>query len=158
MLLVDQRCECGLGRDDPLSGIFHAAGILRHGDDFKIFVFELLIKCLPAWQVKAAPSPGGPGYEKNFLAAKIRERMHLASHVRQRKIRGLQRGEGLALPLDQFDVSLAPGEPAALLYTRGDAQEASWWSLREIRPGAGYVAAVAMQGYGWHLACWQWQE
>jgi phosphopantetheine--protein transferase-like protein len=37
-------------------------------------------------------------------------------------------GEGLSLPLDQFDVSLAPGEPAALLATRSDPREALRWS------------------------------
>ena len=49
------------------------------------------------------------------------------------------RGKGLTLPLDQFDVSLAPGEPAALLHTNGDPQEASGWSLQELAPGPSYV-------------------
>lgn len=66
------------------------------------------------------------------------------------------RGEGLAFPLNQFDVSLAPGEPAALLSTKGDPQEASRWSLHELDPGPGYVAALAVEGYGWRLKCWQW--
>lgn len=44
------------------------------------------------------------------------------------------RGEGLSLPLDEFDVSLAPGEPAALLGTQRDPAEASRWSLQEITP------------------------
>jgi 4'-phosphopantetheinyl transferase len=35
------------------------------------------------------------------------------------------RGEGLSLPLDQFDVSLIPGEPAALLSTQRDPYEVS---------------------------------
>ena len=68
------------------------------------------------------------------------------------------RGEGLSLPLDQFDVSLVPGEPAVLLSTRGDPQEASPWSLRELMPGPGYVAALAVEGHGWRLACWQWPD
>jgi 4'-phosphopantetheinyl transferase len=67
-------------------------------------------------------------------------------------------GEGLSLPLDQFDVSLAPGEPAALLATRGDPGEAMRWSLQALTPGPGYVAAVAVEGQGWHLTCWQWRE
>lgn len=66
------------------------------------------------------------------------------------------RGEGLSLPLDQFDVSLAPGGPAALLNTRGDPQEANRWSLRELKPGPGYVAALAVEGQGWQLRFWQW--
>ena len=68
------------------------------------------------------------------------------------------RGGGLSFPLDQFDVSLAPGEPTTLLNTRGDPQEATRWSLRTLTPGPGYVAALAVEGHGWRLACWQWPE
>ena len=66
------------------------------------------------------------------------------------------RGEGLSIPLDQFDVSLIPGEPAALLSTRPDADEALRWSLQELTLASGYVAAVAVEGHGWSLSCWQW--
>ncbi|HVF42741.1 MAG TPA: 4'-phosphopantetheinyl transferase superfamily protein [Pyrinomonadaceae bacterium] len=65
------------------------------------------------------------------------------------------RGEGLSHPLDQFDVALAPGEPAALLHTAADGREAARWSLRELSPGAGYAAAVAVEGRGLRLSCWQ---
>jgi len=68
------------------------------------------------------------------------------------------RGEGLSLPLDQFDVSLAPGETAALLSTNGDPQEASRWRIQELAPGAGYVSALAVKGHHWQLKCWQWPE
>ena len=67
------------------------------------------------------------------------------------------RGEGLSLPLDQFDVSLIPGKPAALLRAEGDPHEASRWSLYDVAPIPGYVAALAVEGRGWRLACWQWQ-
>jgi 4'-phosphopantetheinyl transferase len=68
------------------------------------------------------------------------------------------RGEGLSQPLDQFDVSLVPGEPAMLLSIRGDPQEAFHWSLRELAPGSGYVAALAAEGNDWRLVCWQFPE
>jgi 4'-phosphopantetheinyl transferase len=68
------------------------------------------------------------------------------------------RGEGLSLPLDQFDVSLVPGGPAVLLGTRGDPQKSSGWSLRELMPDPGYVAALAVEGHDWHLTCWQFPE
>jgi 4'-phosphopantetheinyl transferase len=67
-------------------------------------------------------------------------------------------GEGLSLPLDQFDVSLAPGEPAALVATRGDPGEALRWSLQAITPDPDYAAAVAVEGRGWHLTHWQWRQ
>jgi 4'-phosphopantetheinyl transferase len=68
------------------------------------------------------------------------------------------RGEGLSLPLDQFDVSLAPGSPAKLLDVRGDPLEAAHWSLYELCPGLGYAAAFAVEGHGCRLACWEWRE
>jgi 4'-phosphopantetheinyl transferase len=68
------------------------------------------------------------------------------------------RGEGLSLPLDQIDVLLAPGEPAAILGTRPDPSEAFRWSLQELATAPGYVAALAVEGQGWRLACWQWPD
>ena len=68
------------------------------------------------------------------------------------------KGEGLSLPLDQFEVSLVPGEPAALLSTNGNPQEAFRWSLQELVPGSGFVAALAVEGHDWRVKCWQWPE
>jgi 4'-phosphopantetheinyl transferase len=65
-------------------------------------------------------------------------------------------GEGLSLPLDRFAVSLAPGEPAEILTIDGERETAALWSLQEIRPGTGYVAALAVKGHNWRLKCWQW--
>jgi 4'-phosphopantetheinyl transferase len=66
------------------------------------------------------------------------------------------RGEGLSMPLDQFDVSLIPGEPATLLSTQPDTDEALRWSLRNLTPASGYAAALAAAGRDWTLSCWQW--
>ena len=63
-------------------------------------------------------------------------------------------GDGLSLPLSQFDVSLASGEGNVLLATRPDASEAERWLLREIPASAGFVAAVCVQGQGWKLGEW----
>lgn len=64
------------------------------------------------------------------------------------------KGDGLTLPLDQFEVSLAPGEPAALLRTAWDPQEAACWALQDLAPAPGYRAAVAVAGHDWRLTCW----
>lgn len=68
------------------------------------------------------------------------------------------RGEGLSHPLDQFAVSCAPGEPAAILSTENDPLEISRWWLHELRPGSGYVAALALQGGPRQVSLWQWTE
>jgi len=65
-------------------------------------------------------------------------------------------GEGLYHPLDRFAVSLAPGEPARLLHIDGDEGKASGWSLCALKPGPGYVAALAVEGDSWNLVCWRW--
>jgi 4'-phosphopantetheinyl transferase len=54
------------------------------------------------------------------------------------------RGDGLALPLDQFEVSLIPGEPAALLSIAWDPAEVACWQLASLCPAPGYIAAVAI--------------
>lgn len=66
------------------------------------------------------------------------------------------RGEGFSLPLDRFDVSLIPGEPAVLLRTRPDSDEALRWSLHELFPATDYAAAFAVEGGSCSLSCWQW--
>jgi len=66
------------------------------------------------------------------------------------------RGEGLSPPLDQFDVSLIPGEPAALLSTHPDSSEALRWLLEELPLASGYVAALALEGCRGSLSCRQW--
>jgi 4'-phosphopantetheinyl transferase len=68
------------------------------------------------------------------------------------------RGEGLALGLDQFAVSVAPGEPAVLLRAAFDPDEASRWTILALSPAPGYTAALAVEGHGWRLTCRQWPE
>ena len=54
-------------------------------------------------------------------------------------------GEGLSHPLDQFDVTLTPQDPAALLATRPDASEAKRWMLWNICLPGDYAAALAAE-------------
>jgi 4'-phosphopantetheinyl transferase len=54
-------------------------------------------------------------------------------------------GEGLSFPLDEFDVTLRPEEPAALLSVRGDASAAKRWAMHEISAPAGFAAALAVE-------------
>jgi 4'-phosphopantetheinyl transferase len=60
-------------------------------------------------------------------------------------------GEGFSLPLDQFDVTLGPGEPPMLRHVEGRPAEVARWSLRDLDPGPGYASAVAVEGSGWRL-------
>jgi 4'-phosphopantetheinyl transferase len=48
------------------------------------------------------------------------------------------RGEGISGFLREFDVSLAPGQPAQLLNVEG-------WKLLDLMVGGGYMAAVALE-------------
>ena len=65
-------------------------------------------------------------------------------------------GDGLSLPLAAFDVTLVPGEPARLTGTRPNPAEAARWSLHDLPAGRDYKAAVAVEGTGWKLKCWDW--
>jgi len=60
-------------------------------------------------------------------------------------------GEGVS-QLADFDVSLAPGEPAQLLRVPG---ETIWW-LQELPGIRDYAAAVVVEGGKVSVGCWEW--
>jgi 4'-phosphopantetheinyl transferase len=62
------------------------------------------------------------------------------------------RGAGLYIPLESFEVSLAPDEPAAFL-----SEGESGWSLQALTLDPDYAAAIAVEGNDWELRLWQWQ-
>ena len=65
-------------------------------------------------------------------------------------------GKGLSLPLDSFVVSFAPWEPPMLLITKDEPQERSLWTLLDLKPGLGYMAALAVKGIGYRFKYWEW--
>jgi 4'-phosphopantetheinyl transferase len=67
-------------------------------------------------------------------------------------------GDGLSLPLSQFDVSLEPGSGDALAATRPDSEEAKHWLLREVPAGDSYLAAICVHGRDWKLVSWNKQK
>lgn len=66
-------------------------------------------------------------------------------------------GAGLSDPLDKFEVSLNPGEPAKLLGIKGNSREASQWSVFGLSPSPDYVAAIAIQNRRFKMKLWQWK-
>ena len=68
------------------------------------------------------------------------------------------RGIGLSQPLDKFDVSLTPSEPAALLADRSEPEAPGSWSLYTLAPEDRYAGALAVEGSGWRLSCWEWHH
>lgn len=61
------------------------------------------------------------------------------------------RGAGLSMPLDEFDVSLRPGEAAALLRNHKEPGEVTRWSMQSVSVPAGFVAALVVSGHSWQL-------
>src|SRR5579862_2564151 len=62
------------------------------------------------------------------------------------------RGDGLSLALDSFDVSLAPGQPAALLRTGWSPDEHLRWQLADLSDlDREQVAALAAPATGWRF-------
>lgn len=64
------------------------------------------------------------------------------------------KGGGLSIPLDSFAVSLRPGEPARLLWTRDDPEEAARWTLLSLDAGAGFAAALIARGVPGAVRLW----
>jgi 4'-phosphopantetheinyl transferase len=73
-------------------------------------------------------------------------------------------GEGIS-QLADFDVSLAPGEPARLLRVAGEPLDRPRWSLHDLPAIADHAAALVLErreasgpdGRDAHIACWDWE-
>ena len=52
-------------------------------------------------------------------------------------------GSGLSTPLDSFDVTLAPGDPARITRVSGDLAPVGAWSLFHLDIAPGFVGAIA---------------
>lgn len=63
------------------------------------------------------------------------------------------RGRGLSIPLESFEVSLAPDQPARLLKRDPEAPNRPY-TLLALNPGPGYAAAVAVEGQAAGLRLW----
>ena len=56
-------------------------------------------------------------------------------------------GEGLAVPLQSFEVSLGDPEPTELRSIDGSVEAARRWTVRDVAPGPGYAGAVVVEGH-----------
>lgn len=68
------------------------------------------------------------------------------------------RGMGLSMPLDSFDVALAPDEPCRLLRVAGEPDAEQRWSLYPLFPGPGYAGALAVEGSPLAIRLWDWSS
>jgi 4'-phosphopantetheinyl transferase len=60
------------------------------------------------------------------------------------------RGDGFALPLDKFDVTLAPDDPPCLLRTLDDDSPQNW-QFFHLEPTKGYMGAVCLPTGDWEM-------
>lgn len=67
-------------------------------------------------------------------------------------------GEGLSRPLQSFTVSCAPGVTPSLLSDDYDRDASSQWSVFDVTPHAGYVAALAVKGEDVKVRRWEWDR
>ena len=65
-------------------------------------------------------------------------------------------GLGLTLPLNSFDVSIIPNEPAILHATRPNPQEADHWTLLALDVDPNYAGALAVEGQSLEFRLWDW--
>jgi 4'-phosphopantetheinyl transferase len=65
-------------------------------------------------------------------------------------------GLGLSFPLENFDVSLTPNEPAILRATRPDQREAAHWTLLALEINPNYAGALAVEAETVEYRFWDW--
>gem|GEM_PF-4111938 len=62
------------------------------------------------------------------------------------------------MPLDRFDVSVVPNEPAALLADRANPDAPARWHMWDLRPQPGYAAAVVAEAPHGRLRLLHWSN
>jgi 4'-phosphopantetheinyl transferase len=67
------------------------------------------------------------------------------------------RGEGMSYGLDRFEVSVAAGEPAAILQADDDPDVSRRWTLEHLTPAPGYLGAAAVEADDVTFQCFQWE-
>jgi len=145
----------GSGHDALRFNVSHSGGLILYavsrqrevGVDLERICSELVVEDLAARFFSPRENAALLALPKNrrregFFACWTRKEAFLKA-----------KGDGLSQPLDGFDVSLAPGEPAALLGSRGPARDVERWSIREVPSIPGYAGAVAGEGVDWELRC-----
>jgi 4'-phosphopantetheinyl transferase len=66
-------------------------------------------------------------------------------------------GEGLALPLVGFDVTLAPDEPARFLRVDDRQEPETGWLLFDLALPGDYAAALALEADDARVRVWRWE-
>lgn len=65
-------------------------------------------------------------------------------------------GEGVSFPLEQCDVSCMSGNGWSPVKLLSDHKAGSRWYGKDLYPGPGYVAAIAVEGSGGEISCWDY--
>ncbi|HEY6392849.1 MAG TPA: 4'-phosphopantetheinyl transferase superfamily protein [Bryobacteraceae bacterium] len=60
-------------------------------------------------------------------------------------------GDGLSMPLNDFQVAFLPGEEPRIRMRNGDVET---WSLFDISAAPDYAGALAIRGSGWKVRCY----
>lgn len=65
-------------------------------------------------------------------------------------------GQGLSIPLDQFEVTFIPNEIPRLIIADSFLRESQVWSIIHLEPGPDYVGALVVEGDGLKVTGWDW--
>ena len=65
-------------------------------------------------------------------------------------------GQGLAIPLKAFDVSVSPEQPPALIHQALEPADLGRWSFQDVPPHPDYTGTVVVRGKPEAIRCWQW--
>ena len=111
------------------------------------------------------PMPDGDDIARRFFAPSEVERLQvLPAELRGRAffecwtrkeayLKAL--GDGLARPLDAFEVTFGPNARAELR-VMGDATESARWTLLPLEPASGFAAALVATRGVQGVECWDW--